>query len=167
MNATNLAIVFAPNLIRPKVETIDAILMNSSSVNKLIYMLIFHYEQLFLNKPLEEDETEEITLSPHLITLKAAQEKAHAGDGAAAATTGADVPPPTLATPPASPAGATGAPASADAKPSRRKLGARGRTQTSSASLQESKAKKKGGHAKEKSADVRICSFLHCRELRM
>jgi hypothetical protein len=144
MNATNLAIVFAPNLIRPKIETIDAILMNSSNVNKLIYMLIFHYEQMFLGKEVDNDEDDDIALSPHLISLKAAQDKVHGSPSS-------DVPPPTLQTPPQVPADA--------AKPvQRRKLGQRGRTHTSSASLGEAKPKKKG-HTKEKSGEV--CASPH------
>jgi hypothetical protein len=78
MNATNIAIVFAPNLIRPRLETMETILMSSSYVNQLIQMLIMYHDQLFLGKHLPAEGIQVVTpLAPHLISLKQAQEKAH------------------------------------------------------------------------------------------
>lgn len=54
MNIKNLAIVFAPNLIRPRVEKIEDILANSSTVNTLMVLLVEYYNFLFLDKELEE-----------------------------------------------------------------------------------------------------------------
>jgi hypothetical protein len=52
MTAQNIAIVFAPNLIRPKIETYEIILTHSTYVNRLIQLLIVYYDQIFLGKPL-------------------------------------------------------------------------------------------------------------------
>lgn len=74
MGVRNLSIVFAPNLIRPKVENIEEILANSSAVNTLMMLLIQYYGNIFLNKEFEELEApQEAVLSPHLISLKKAR----------------------------------------------------------------------------------------------
>lgn len=74
MTIPNIAIVFAPNLMRPKVERIEAILTNSSSVNLIISLLIQHHEVLFHGKEFVDDESApEVVLSPQLISLKMAQ----------------------------------------------------------------------------------------------
>jgi hypothetical protein len=74
MTIPNIAIVFAPNLMRPKVERIEAILTNSSSVNLIISLLIQHHEVLFHGKEfVDDDSVPEVVLSPQLISLKMAQ----------------------------------------------------------------------------------------------
>jgi hypothetical protein len=74
MTIPNIAIVFAPNLMRPRVERIESILTNSSSVNMIISLLIQHHEVLFRGKEFVEDDAgAEVVLSPQLISLKLAQ----------------------------------------------------------------------------------------------
>lgn len=74
MNIRNLAIVFAPSLIRPKVERIEDILGNSSYVNTLVVLLIQYYNFIFLGKPLEGDqEPQDVSLTPTLIPIEKAR----------------------------------------------------------------------------------------------
>jgi len=74
MSVPNIAIVFAPNLMRPKVERIESILTNSSSVNLIISLLIQHHEVLFHGKEFQDAEAgADVVLSPQLISLKMAQ----------------------------------------------------------------------------------------------
>lgn len=74
MSVPNIAIVFAPNLMRPREERIEAILANSSSVNLIISLLIQHHEVLFHGKELQEqDAGAEPVLTPQLISLRLAQ----------------------------------------------------------------------------------------------
>jgi hypothetical protein len=105
MSIPNIAIVFAPNLMRPKVERIEAILTNSSSVNMIISLLIQHHEVLFHGKEFQDDENAtEVVLSPQLISLKMAQ-SLHGKTGPGiqtAATEGTGAP---SALPPVSPRG--------------------------------------------------------------
>lgn len=75
MSVPNIAIVFAPNLMRPREERIEAILANSSSVNMIISLLIQHHEVLFRGKEFQEQEgATEPVLAPSLISLKLAQQ---------------------------------------------------------------------------------------------
>eukprot|EP01122_Echinamoeba_exundans_P008937 TRINITY_DN3046_c0_g5_i1.p1 TRINITY_DN3046_c0_g5~~TRINITY_DN3046_c0_g5_i1.p1 ORF type:complete len:691 (-),score=174.97 TRINITY_DN3046_c0_g5_i1:11-2056(-) len=106
MNATNIAIVFAPNLIRPRQETMETILMSSSYVNQLIQMLIMYHDQLFMGKDLPAEGIQVVTpLAPHLISLKQAQEKVHSGG--AKTVTIVDAPAESIS-PPVSPRGEKG-----------------------------------------------------------
>jgi hypothetical protein len=63
MTSTNIAIVFAPNLIRPRVETYTVVITNSPSVNRLLALMIDNHERLFANvrsprgEPAEEGST--------------------------------------------------------------------------------------------------------------
>lgn len=81
MNIKNLAIVFAPSLIRPKVEKIEEILINSTYVNSLVVLLIQYYNFIFLGKPLDENEVpQEISNKPNLISLEKAR-SIHGSEG--------------------------------------------------------------------------------------
>ena len=74
MSIPNIAIVFAPNLMRPREERIEAILANSSSVNLIISLLIQHHEVLFHGKEFADHENSaDPVLTPQLISLKMAQ----------------------------------------------------------------------------------------------
>jgi hypothetical protein len=48
MHAKNLAIVFAPSLLRPEVETMDSLLGDSLNINRILETMINHYEETFL-----------------------------------------------------------------------------------------------------------------------
>lgn len=74
MSIPNIAIVFAPNLMRPREERIEAILANSSTVNLIISLLIQHHEVLFHGKEFTDHENAgDPVLTPQLISLKMAQ----------------------------------------------------------------------------------------------
>lgn len=74
MSIPNIAIVFAPNLMRPREERIEAILANSSTVNLIISLLIQHHEVLFHGKEFADNENSaDPILTPQLISLKMAQ----------------------------------------------------------------------------------------------
>jgi hypothetical protein len=47
MHARNLAVVFAPSLLRSQDESIEVVLHHSSHAQKLIMSFILHYDFLF------------------------------------------------------------------------------------------------------------------------
>mmetsp|Transcript_30107 Transcript_30107/g.33632 ORF Transcript_30107/g.33632 Transcript_30107/m.33632 type:complete len:169 (+) Transcript_30107:462-968(+) len=74
MSATNLAIVFAPNLIRTREETYEIILTHSTLVNSLMTLLIKRYPQIFEGKELvSADPNEGEAKKPELIPLNKIQ----------------------------------------------------------------------------------------------
>lgn len=106
MSVPNIAIVFAPNLMRPREERIEAILANSSSVNLIISLLIQHHEVLFHGKQFSEnDSSHDPVLTPQLISLKMAQ-NLHSKSGSGTAINVSTVTPTAEAEkPPVSPRG--------------------------------------------------------------
>jgi len=47
MSAANLAICWAPNILRPKEESLSSVLLETNSVNNIIALLITHYKEFF------------------------------------------------------------------------------------------------------------------------
>lgn len=66
MGVANLAIVFAPNLMRPREESFESVVAHSSSINTLIMLLIQHYSFLFLDKEYVDEgvDIDAVTLVP-------------------------------------------------------------------------------------------------------
>lgn len=58
MGVANLAIVFAPNLMRPKEESFESVVAHSSYINQLVMLLIQHYSYLFLDKEYVEEDVD-------------------------------------------------------------------------------------------------------------